>query len=148
MEIWTFCPFTFNSFFASFKVRSVAIAVWPDGYIIIQSLAIYNNDNLPTCIIEDTKVWLILKTIRKFARLLKFYQSDKISSNLVTRVVRQQRMGSVPLNNIEHINGKALNSLNVLFCKCNDFDLSPKTFCQLFDAFVSPILNYSCEVWG
>ena len=50
--------------------------------------------------------------------------------------------------NIEHLNGKALKALNVLFCKCDDFDLSPKTLCQLFDAFVTPILNYSCEVWG
>jgi hypothetical protein len=24
----------------------------------------------------------------------------------------------------------------------------PKTYCQLFDAFVGSILNYSCEVWG
>ena len=38
--------------------------------------------------------------------------------------------------------------MNVLLCKCKEFDLRPKTMCQLFDAFVSPILNYSCEVWG
>ena len=38
--------------------------------------------------------------------------------------------------------------LNVLLCKCKEYDLIPKTLCQLFDAFVSPILNYSCEIWG
>ena len=50
--------------------------------------------------------------------------------------------------NIEYVTGKALKVLNVLFCKCNNFDLSPKTVCQQFDAFVTPILNFSCEVWG
>jgi len=50
--------------------------------------------------------------------------------------------------NIEHVVGKSLKSLNVLLCKCHDYDLSPKTLCQLFDAFVLPILNYSSEIWG
>ncbi|KAH3788003.1 hypothetical protein DPMN_166131 [Dreissena polymorpha] len=50
--------------------------------------------------------------------------------------------------NQEHLVGKALKAMNVLLCKCKEFDLRPKTMCQLFDAFVSSILNYSCEVWG
>ena len=44
--------------------------------------------------------------------------------------------------------GKSLKSLNVLLCKCHNYDLTPKTLCQLFDAFVLPILNYSSEIWG
>lgn len=28
------------------------------------------------------------------------------------------------------------------------FDFKPKTLCQLFDAFVSHIINYACEIWG
>ena len=35
--------------------------VWPDGYITKQSLAIYNNDNLP-CIMK------VPKSIQKFAK--------------------------------------------------------------------------------
>lgn len=52
------------------------------------------------------------------------------------------------LLNQEHIIGKALKAMNVLLCKCNDYDLSPRLLCQLFDVFVVSILNYSCEIWG
>jgi len=50
--------------------------------------------------------------------------------------------------NIEHVVGISLKPLNVLLCKCHDYDLSPKTLCQLFDAFVLHILNNSSEFWG
>ena len=50
--------------------------------------------------------------------------------------------------NIEHIICKSLKALNLLLFKCQQFDFKPKTLCQLFDAFVSPIINYSCEIWG
>jgi len=43
---------------------------------------------------------------------------------------------------------RGIKSLNVLLCTCHDYDLSPKTLCQLFDAFVLHILNYSLEIWG
>jgi len=49
--------------------------------------------------------------------------------------------------NIEHV-GKSLKSLNVLLCKCHDYDFTPKSLCQLFDAFVLPILNYFSESLG
>ena len=55
--------------------------------------------------------------------------------------------GSFTLNQ-EHLTGKALKAMNILLSKCNDYDLKPKILCQLFDAFVSPIINYSCEIWG
>jgi len=55
--------------------------------------------------------------------------------------------GNFSLNQ-EYLAGKALKALNILFIKCKEFDLKPKTICQLFDAFVGSILNYACEVWG
>ena len=55
--------------------------------------------------------------------------------------------GNVQLNQ-EHLCGKALKAMNILFNKCKEFDLKPKTQCQLFDAFVGSILNYACEIWG
>ena len=50
--------------------------------------------------------------------------------------------------NQEHLSGKALKALNVLLVKCNKFKLKPLLLCQLFDAFVGAILNYSSELWG
>jgi hypothetical protein len=50
--------------------------------------------------------------------------------------------------NQEHLVGKALKAMNILLCKCKEFDLSPKVLCQLFDAFVGSILNYASEIWG
>ena len=44
--------------------------------------------------------------------------------------------------------GKGLKALNCLFYNTKKYSLSPKVMCQLFDAFVGSILNYSCEVWG
>ncbi|KAH3733781.1 hypothetical protein DPMN_040215 [Dreissena polymorpha] len=50
--------------------------------------------------------------------------------------------------NQEYLCGKALKAMNILFNKCKEFDLKPKTQFQLFDAFVGSILNYACEIWG
>jgi len=44
--------------------------------------------------------------------------------------------------------GKSLKAMNILFHKMKDFEFSPKTQCQLFDVFVSSILNYGSEVTG
>lgn len=44
--------------------------------------------------------------------------------------------------------GKALKAMNVLNYNIKAFDFTPKTQCQLFDAFVCSILNYASEVWG
>ena len=55
--------------------------------------------------------------------------------------------GSFALNQ-QTLSGKALRAMNVLFQNIRNFDFHPKTCCQLFDAFVASILNYSCEVWG
>ena len=44
--------------------------------------------------------------------------------------------------------GKGLESLNLFMYKLKEYCLSPGILCELFDAFVSSILNYDCEVWG
>ena len=44
--------------------------------------------------------------------------------------------------------GKGLKALNCLFYNTKKYSLAPKVVCQLFDAFVGSIINYSCEVWG
>ena len=51
--------------------------------------------------------------------------------------------------NQEYLVGTSLKTLNVLLntCKCKDFDLKPKVFCQLFDAFVGSVISYGAEVW-
>ena len=43
---------------------------------------------------------------------------------------------------------KGLKALNSCMYKLKKYGLSPGILCQLFDAFVSSILNYGCEVWG
>ena len=55
--------------------------------------------------------------------------------------------GSFALNQ-QTLSGKALRAMNVLLQNIRNFDFHPQTCCQLFDAFVASILNYSCEVWG
>jgi len=55
--------------------------------------------------------------------------------------------GSFNLNQ-EYLVGKSMKALNVLFKQCSDFDLKPKTICQLFDAFVGSTISYGAEVWG
>ena len=55
--------------------------------------------------------------------------------------------GNFSLNQ-EHLVGKALKALNVLFYNCKKFDLKPKILCQLFDAFIESILGYGSEIWG
>ena len=53
--------------------------------------------------------------------------------------------GTICLNH-EILAGKGLKELNVFMYKLKKYGLSPG-ICQLFDAFVSSILNYGCEVW-
>ena len=55
--------------------------------------------------------------------------------------------GSFTLNQ-EHLAGKAIRALSMLLYKCKAYDLKPKLLCQLFDAFVVPILNYASEICG
>ena len=55
--------------------------------------------------------------------------------------------GNFGINN-EHLIGKAVKALNVLFINCKNIPLKPRILCQLFDAFVGSILNYSSEIWG
>lgn len=38
--------------------------------------------------------------------------------------------------------------LNILLYNCKRYPLKPITRCQLFDAFIGSILNYSAESWG
>ena len=55
--------------------------------------------------------------------------------------------GSLNLNQ-QTLSGKALKAMNILLQNVRGYDLSPRTLCQLFDAFVASILNYCSEVWG
>ena len=50
--------------------------------------------------------------------------------------------------NQETLVGKGLKALNCLLYNLKRYPLRPKLVCQLFDAFVGSILNYSCEIWG
>ena len=50
--------------------------------------------------------------------------------------------------NQEYLSGKALKALNVLLNNCLKYKLKTSILCQLFDAFVGSILNYSSETWG
>ena len=51
-------------------------------------------------------------------------------------------------SNQQMLVGKALKAMNCLLYNLKTFDFTAKCKCQLFDAFVSSILMYSCEVWG
>ena len=55
--------------------------------------------------------------------------------------------GSFNLNQ-QTFSGKALKAMNILLQNVRGYDFSPRTLCQLFDAFVASILNYCSEVWG
>ena len=50
--------------------------------------------------------------------------------------------------NQETLVGKGLKALNCLLFNTKKYCLKPKVLCQLFDAFVGSILNFSSEVWG
>jgi hypothetical protein len=50
--------------------------------------------------------------------------------------------------NSQHVVGKAVKAQNVLLLNVNKYDVTPRIALQLFDAFVSATLNYSCAVWG
>ena len=55
--------------------------------------------------------------------------------------------GKFPSNQ-QMLVGNALKAMNCLLYNSKTFDFTAKCKCQLFDAFVSSILMYSCEVWG
>ena len=50
--------------------------------------------------------------------------------------------------NQQYVSGKALKAMGVLMQNIRKYDFSPKSLCQLFDSFVTSVLNYACEVWG
>ena len=50
--------------------------------------------------------------------------------------------------NDEFLVGKTLNAMSALLNHCRNFPLKPKSLCQLYNSFVSSILNYSWEVFG
>ena len=50
--------------------------------------------------------------------------------------------------NQETIAGKGLKALNVLLNNTKHYAFKPSVLCQLFDSFVSSILNYGSEIWG
>ena len=46
------------------------------------------------------------------------------------------------------LSGKALRAMNALFSITKVMQVPIKIMFNLFDAFVQPILNYGCEIWG
>ena len=50
--------------------------------------------------------------------------------------------------NQEYLSEKALKALNVLLNNCLKYKLKTSILCQLFDAFIGSVLNYSSETWG
>ena len=50
--------------------------------------------------------------------------------------------------NQQYLSGKALKAMNVLRIHLMKFDLKPKDSLQLFDTFISSLLNYGSPIWG
>ena len=51
-------------------------------------------------------------------------------------------------SNTEMLVGKGIKAMHVLISNTKKFNFNLSTMLQLFDAFVTSTLNYSCEVWG
>ena len=73
---------TFLHNYTAFKIRfsfnfiSASQPVWPDGQIIFQHLAIYNNENLPNCAKFGSQLCQITrKTLKRRQIFLKFLSS-------------------------------------------------------------------------
>ena len=98
---------------------------------------------------DKTKVMVFRKCGRINRNEKWFYNNEALElvSNFNYLGVVFGSFGNFNYNN-QMLIGKALKAMNVLLYNTKDFDLSLKTQCQLFDAFVSSILNYSAEVWG
>ena len=99
--------------------------------------------------INKTKIMVFRKRGGLLTSVKWTYNSQPI------KVVRDFNYLGVVLNytgsfnlNQEYLVGKGLKAMNVLLCKCQDYDLKPSTLCQLFDAFVGSIIYYGAEVWG
>ena len=50
--------------------------------------------------------------------------------------------------NIKCIKSKALKAMFVLLNNVKKYEVQPQLAMQLFDSFVSSILNYGCPIWG
>ena len=46
------------------------------------------------------------------------------------------------------LSGKALKAMNALFSITKTMQVPVDIMFNLFDSFIAPILNYSCEIWG
>ena len=55
--------------------------------------------------------------------------------------------GSFSLNN-QYAVGKALKAMHVLYSNISKHFVNPKISLELFDAFVNPIINFGCQIWG
>ena len=80
---WPFSEYTSMSrLMESTKVGGIE-SVWPDVYIILQSLAVYNIENLP--LKDRIKIVKVgTKVCQNFSKLVKICQSGEIWPNLVT----------------------------------------------------------------
>ena len=50
--------------------------------------------------------------------------------------------------NTQTLYGKGLKAMNVLLSNLRKYECKPRIALQLFDAFVSSIITYGCEIWG
>jgi hypothetical protein len=50
--------------------------------------------------------------------------------------------------NTQTLYGKGLKAMNALVSNLKRYNTKPKLALQLFDAFVSSIITYGCEIWG
>ena len=55
--------------------------------------------------------------------------------------------GSFNLNT-QTLYGKGLKAMNILLSNLKKYECKPRVALQLFDAFVSSIVTYGCEIWG
>ena len=98
---------------------------------------------------EKTKIMVFRKGGR-LNRNEKWIYGDKeleIVSNFNYLGVVFSTGGSFSYNQTM-LSGKALKAMNVLLNKLKTFNFTLKTYCQLFDSFVTSILSYGSEVWG
>ncbi len=99
---------------------------------------------------KNQKLWYFAKRGQKSERTKKWFYDGlalEIVSDFNYLGTVLHYNGSFLLNQ-QTLSGKALKAMNVLFQHVRKMDFTPKTLCQLFDAFVASTANYACEVWG
>ena len=76
-----------------------------------------------------------------------WHDNIDIVNNFIYLGVTINYTGNFNLNT-NTLRGKGLKALNILLTNLKNYSCKPKVALQLFDAFVSSIITYSCELWG